>query len=85
MERLRVGIIDCGAVTEVHHLPACQKVRDVEVVWAVDLSEERANAFARRSNIPKVATDYWVVLEDVDAVIPAGGCDGAVQDNRALT
>jgi predicted dehydrogenase len=68
---LRLGIIGCGYVTTMSHLPASELVADVTVTALVDVREEFVRDLAQTHNIPIHATDHRSILDAVDAVIVA--------------
>lgn len=70
-EKLRVGIVGAGAITQVGHLPALKKVRDVEVVGICDNDAAKGRALADRYDIPAVHTDIAELIEyhEFDALL----------------
>ncbi|PJN90629.1 Gfo/Idh/MocA family protein [Bacillus sp. mrc49] len=66
MNKLRVGIIGCGAIAVQKHLPALKKLSDkVEVVAFCDGSEQNARFVAESFNKnAKVYTDYHELVKD---------------------
>ena len=75
MSRVRIGVIGCGAVAQVQHLPNLTQLhREFEVVVVCDLSQGAAAAAAKRFNISDYVTDYNKLLKsDVDAVLLCHG------------
>ena len=75
MNRIRIGVIGCGAIAQVHHLPNLNTLhREFEVPIVCDLSEGAAEAVAKRFHVPKFVTDYNELLKtDVDAVLLCHG------------
>ncbi len=71
MNPVRIGVIGCGAVAQVQHLPNLIHLhREFEVPIVCDLSLGAAQAAAKRFHIPHFVTDYKEVLEtDIDAVL----------------
>src|SRR6185436_2786222 len=69
-EPLRVGLVGCGWVSEVCHLPALRDIREAEVVAVADLDRERAERMAGQYGIARRHTDYRALLDDprVEAV-----------------
>ncbi len=67
--RLPIGFIGCGQATRLH-LPALQRVRNVEVLAASDIHPERLRRVADRYRIARRYVDYRRLLEDptIDAV-----------------
>ena len=66
MDKLRVGIIGCGGIAKLKHLPALAKLKNrADVVGFCDLIEERATeACAKYGSGGKVYTEYRRMLED---------------------
>ena len=71
MNRLRVGVVGCGAIAQLHHLPNLTALHDrFEVTVVCDVSPLAAAAAARRFHVPDHVTDYRRVLDSgVDAVV----------------
>lgn len=67
MKKLRFGIIGCGGIANVKHLPALSSFPDeVELVYFCDLIPERARKAAKEYGTAdaKVCTDYHELLSD---------------------
>lgn len=62
-ERLRLGIVGAGAITQVGHLPALKRVKDVEVIGLCDNDRPKAQALADRFGIPDVFDDIGELVE----------------------
>ena len=75
MSSVKIGVIGCGAIAQVHHLPNLKQLhREFEVTTVCDLSLGAAEAAAKRFNISQFVTDYTKLLEsDVDAVLLCHG------------
>ena len=75
MSRIRIGVIGCGAIAQVHHLPNLTALhREFEVPIVCDLSRGAAQAVAKRFHVPQYVTDYNALLgTDVDAVLLCHG------------
>ena len=75
MSRIRIGVIGCGAIAQVHHLPNLTALhREFEVPIVCDLSHGAAQAVAKRFHVPQFVTDYNELLAtDVDAVLLCHG------------
>jgi predicted dehydrogenase len=74
MQRLRVGIVGCGEVTQLLHLPSLGFLADqFEVVAACDVSATVLNAVADQWRIGGRHADYadLVTRDDVDIVLVA--------------
>lgn len=68
--RLRVGVVGCGLVAQVMHLPYLAELDDrFEISVLCDLSEDVAAACARRYGVDRTVTRWEDVIGDeVDAV-----------------
>ena len=75
MSRIRIGVIGCGAIAQVHHLPNLTALhREFEVPIVCDLSRGAAQAVSKRFHVPQFVTDYNELLDtDVDAVLLCHG------------
>jgi predicted dehydrogenase len=69
MEKLRVGIIGAGSISDLH-LSAYKDNKDVELIAIADLNEKRAQEKTEKYGAKKVYTDYHDLLadDDIDAV-----------------
>lgn len=71
MTPIRIGVVGCGAIAQVHHLPnlaALQK--EFEIAAVCDVSAGAAQYAAKRFHVPRPMTDYRDLLAaDVDAVL----------------
>jgi predicted dehydrogenase len=70
-ERLKVGIIGGGAITQVAHLPVLKKMRGVEVQAICDTDLPKARALAARFGVKDAFDDIEELLryEELDAVV----------------
>jgi predicted dehydrogenase len=69
VEPLRIGIVGCGAVTQLAHLPACAAAAGVKVTALVDPNIGRAEQLAK---------EYGVAMARRDTAELAGRIDGAI-------
>ena len=71
MQRVKIGVVGCGAIAQVHHMPNLTDLQDEYEVTAVcDISRGAAEYVARRFHVPQAVTDYRDLLAaDVDAVL----------------
>ena len=60
---LRGGIVGCGTVAAISHMPVWRAMKDVEIVAAYDINEGAAAAMARRFNVPRSYQDLTHMLE----------------------
>ncbi|GHV86888.1 oxidoreductase [Spirochaetia bacterium] len=70
-KKLKYGIIGCGGIATGKHLPALQKLKDVEITAFCDIIPERAEKANKdySEGTGKVFKDYHELLkEDLDAV-----------------
>src|ERR687889_1781573 len=70
-ERLKVGIIGGGAITQVAHLPVLKKMRGVEIQAICDTDLPKARALAARFGVKDAFDDIEELLryEELDAVV----------------
>ena len=62
-ERLRVGVIGCGEVTQILHLPSlCQLSEQFEVTALCDISREVLSGVGRRWSVTAQVLRYEEVL-----------------------
>ncbi len=74
MQRLRIGIVGCGEVTQIMHLPSLAHLAEQFTVTAVcDVSDQVLQAVAEQWRIPNRYHNYQDLLaqDDVDAVLVA--------------
>lgn len=71
MAPIRMGVIGCGAIAQVHHMPNLSDLPDLYDVTAVcDVSRGAAEYVAQKFHVPHAFTDYRDLLAtDVDAVL----------------
>lgn len=68
---IRLGIVGCGYVTTMSHLPATQQSHEFQVTGLVDLRPDLSSPLAELYQVPVVSTDYRDLFDKVDAVIVA--------------
>jgi len=70
-ERLRLGIIGGGAITQVAHLPVIKKLKTIEVQAICDTDLPKARALATRFGVKDAFDDIEELLrfESLDAVV----------------
>lgn len=71
MEKIKLGVIGCGLISNVKHLPVYKKLENVEISAYCDAVKENAENSNRvfSDGKAKVFTDYREMLkEDIDAV-----------------
>ncbi len=68
---VRIGIIGCGYVTAMSHLPAAALTPDVQIAALVDVRVELAQELAKAHNVPFATHDYTQIYDKVDGVIIA--------------
>src|SRR5262249_28080598 len=71
-EKIRLGIVGCGAITECAYLPAALACAGVELTALCDANESRLRSLTRRFGLPSISfSNYRDVFAHVDAVILA--------------
>jgi predicted dehydrogenase len=77
MEKLKIGIIGLGWVTQVFHLPILSSMKDVEITSICDKDKSRTTMISERFSISKAYTDYNLMLknEDLNAVMVCASTD----------
>jgi len=69
-DRVRVGVIGTGAISQVVHVPIFAEREDVDLVAVADADEHKAEALSRRFAVPHVTTaEAMFSREDLDAVV----------------
>ncbi|MFI5136076.1 MAG: Gfo/Idh/MocA family protein [Chitinophagales bacterium] len=81
MEKLRLGIVGLGWVSQVFHLPLLTKFEDAEVVAVCDRDKARSKMIAEKFGIARHYTDYQQMLatEDLAAVDVCTSTDAHLQ------
>ncbi|MBI2952417.1 Gfo/Idh/MocA family oxidoreductase, partial [bacterium] len=71
MTPVRIGVVGCGAIAQIQHLPNLAMLREeFEVTAVCDRSPALAEAVAKAFHVPGHVTDYRELLaSDVEAVI----------------
>lgn len=71
MNPIRIGVVGCGAIAQVHHVPNLRDLPELFTVTAVcDVSAGAAAYVAQKFNIPQHFTDYRdLIASDVEAVL----------------
>jgi predicted dehydrogenase len=69
-DRVRVGVIGTGAISQVVHVPIFAEREDVDLIAVSDADVHKAEALSRRFDVPHVLTsDAMIAREDLDAVV----------------
>jgi predicted dehydrogenase len=69
--KVRLAVVGCGAVAQIHHVPAIAASDRVEAAVLVDADEKRAGALAQQYGVPEVATDYRDLPGRVEGAVVA--------------
>ena len=77
MEKVKVGVIGLGWVSQVFHIPLLSKFDDVEIVALCDKNKERTKLIAEKFTIAKYYTNFKKLLskEKTDAIIVCTSTD----------
>ena len=69
MQKIRVGIIGAGNISECH-MDGYKQLSDVDVIAACDIDKEKLSSYAITHHISQIYTDYhdMLKLHDLDAV-----------------
>jgi predicted dehydrogenase len=70
-DRLRIGIVGAGPVTERYHLSAVRGVPEVRPTFIIDVDGARAKQFAGRNGFPHWSTKLSDLFDTVDLAIVA--------------
>ena len=70
MEKLKVGVIGCGLISKLRHIPAYKRLKDFNVQAVCDLNIDLARETAEEFKIPKFYTNTSKMFaeEDLDIV-----------------
>ena len=71
MEPVRIGVVGCGAIAQIHHLPFLTELaEEFEVAAVCDVSPSAVEYAAQLFHVPYRFTDYRSMLDtDIDAVL----------------
>jgi predicted dehydrogenase len=69
--KVRLAVVGCGAVAQIHHVPAIAASDRVEAAVLVDSDPKRARELADRFGIKEVATDYRELPGQVEGAVVA--------------
>jgi len=69
-QRVKVGVIGTGAISQLMHLPILSERNDVELTALADLDGAKARAVAQRFGVPRVMSDDDIIAaDDIDGVV----------------
>src|SRR5260370_34082976 len=79
MSRLRVGVVGCGLIAQVMHLPYLQELDDrFEIAALCDISPATLDAVARRFGVTRCYARWQdLMADDLDAVLVRNSCSHA--------
>ncbi len=71
MQKVKIGVVGCGAIGQVHHLPNLKELWALfDVVSVCDVSAQAVQHASERFGVPQAFTDYELFLDSgVDAVV----------------
>ncbi len=69
-QRVKVGVIGAGAISQLMHLPILSERNDVDVTAVADPDGAKARAVAQRFGVPRVMTDdELIAADDIEGVV----------------
>ena len=70
-QRVKIGVVGCGDIAQIQHLPALKELaEEFEVTTVCDVSPSLAKYVADWFDVPQYTTDYRQLLDsDLDAVL----------------
>jgi len=71
MKRIRAGIIGCGMISKMFHVPAMTHIPEIKLEAFSDVNGEWANELANRYSAPYSFTDYNEMIGKIDMVVVA--------------
>ena len=73
MNKLKLGLIGLGGISQVVHLPILSKLKNVTINGVAEVNKSRLLAVGEKFNVENKYTDYKELLasSDIDAVIIA--------------
>ena len=73
MEKVKLGVIGLGSISQLIHLPNISKLNDVFLSAVAEVKKNRLNLISEKFSIQNRYTDYQEMLEneDIDAIIIA--------------
>ena len=71
MAQVRIGVVGCGAIATLHHIPNLRKAPGAEVVAVADKDEKRAEEVASRFKISQWYKDHRQLIDkaEIDALV----------------
>ena len=71
MISVKIGVVGCGRIATIVHLPALKKISGIDVTAAVDVYESRLNETLEKFQIAQGYTDHQQMLKkaDIEAVL----------------
>jgi predicted dehydrogenase len=70
-DQIRLGVVGCGRISQVAHLPAIAKAGSVELRAVCDASPQVATAMAERYGVSAHTETAALLNDDIDAVVVA--------------
>ncbi len=73
MEKVKLGIIGCGGISQIAHLPALKYVKNIELIAVCDVSEKVARGISKIYSVPSYYTASKELLKnkEIDGVLIA--------------
>ncbi|NUM80723.1 Gfo/Idh/MocA family oxidoreductase [bacterium] len=69
-EKVKIGVIGCGAIAQIIHFPVLSKMEDVEIVAIADTDKTKVATLADKYKIERYFTDHekLLALDEIDGV-----------------
>ncbi|MBM4083938.1 MAG: Gfo/Idh/MocA family oxidoreductase [Planctomycetes bacterium] len=70
-QKLKIGLLGCGGIAQIAHLPALKKAANVDFTTICDAAEDLARHMAQKYDVPHVFTDHkkFLAEADIEAVL----------------
>lgn len=84
-QRVRIGIVGCGRIGQLHAANIANKIPDADLVCVSDYFESAALSVAKKHKVPMACTDYRDLINNaaVDAVLVCSPTDTHAEIIRA--
>ena len=70
-KKLKVGIVGCGLIAKLSHIPAIRRIPEIDLTFVVDAKLEWAKETAQRFIVPNYSSNYSDLFGKIDLAIVA--------------